>query len=123
MKKIKQALSVIAFDDGWFQPRKKGQALLVGVVYRLDHRLEGLLSTRVQVDGWNVSEKIIELVKNSKFKPQAKYLLFSGLNFAGFNVLDLKKVFRELKIPLIVVFRKKFSLEKMLSQTEKVYQN
>lgn len=104
---------MVAFDDGYFKPRTKGKTLFVGVIYRLDHRIEGLISTPIQIDGLDVTRKLIKLVKECKFKPQLKYIMLSGVNFAGFNVVDLEKVFKELRIPLIIVFRKKFRLEKI----------
>jgi len=41
--KLKPLVRVIGIDDGVFQPREKGQTILVGVVSRLDNKIEGIL--------------------------------------------------------------------------------
>jgi endonuclease V-like protein UPF0215 family len=103
---LKKAARVIAFDDGYFVPGKNGTALLVGVVYSMGHRVEGLVSARVAVDGLDSAEKIIDSVSGSRFGEQASAVMLSGLNFAGFNIADIAKVREKLGIPVISVFRK-----------------
>ncbi len=103
---MKQLLRVLAVDDGYFKPRQKGKAILVGVVSRLDGRIEGILSTSVSVDGLDSTKKIISMIKGSKFKPQVSFLLLQGVNFAGFNIADVAKLNRLLGIPVIIVFRR-----------------
>ncbi len=110
---LKGLLRVLALDDGFFKPGEKGNALLVGVVSRLDLRFEGVVSTSVNVDGLDSTKKIIQLVKNSKFRPQVNFLLLDGLNFAGFNLVDLPKLNEELSVPAIAVLRKKPRLEEI----------
>jgi hypothetical protein len=104
---LKGLLRVLALDDGFFKPKEKGSALLVGVVSRLDLRFEGLVSTCVEVDGLDSTQKIIDLVQGSKFGPQIKLILLDGLNFAGFNLVDLPKLSKELSVPAVAVLRKK----------------
>jgi len=116
---LKGLLRVLALDDGFFQPRQKGKCLLVGVLSRLDNRVEGIVSTTVKVDGLDSTKKIIELVKKSKFQPQTNFLLLDGLSFAGFNLVDLPLLSKELQIPAIAVQRKK----PRLKEIEKALQN
>jgi endonuclease V-like protein UPF0215 family len=94
----------------------------VGIVYRLDHRIEGILSTKIRVDGLNATEKLIKLYKNCKFKPQIRYIMLSGINFAGFNFADLPRLAEELKTPVIAVFRKKPRMEKIKRALKKLTQ-
>jgi len=103
----------LAIDDGYFKPKKKGKAILVGVVSRLDNRVEGILSTSVKVDGLDSTAKIINLVQKSKFKPQINFLILDGLNFAGFNFVDLPLLSKKLGIPAIAVQRKKPNFDKI----------
>ena len=114
---------MLAFDDGYFKPKTKTNALLVGIVYRLDHRVEGVLSTDIRVDGFNATSKLIQLFKKSKFKPQTRYLMLSGINFAGFNIADLPKIAQELETPVIAVFRKKPRMEKIRRALKKLPQS
>ena len=99
--------------------------MFAGVIYRLDHKIEGVVSTKISVDSFNVTQKAVKLVNECKFKPQLRYALFSGLNFAGFNMLDVEVFHQKTGLPVIIVFRKKPRMEKIfralkrLSQPEK----
>ena len=110
---MKGLLRVLAIDDGFFRPREKGKAILVGVVSRLDNRVEGILSTSVRVDGLDSTSKIISLVEKSRFRGQINFILLDGLNFAGFNLVDLEKLHESLGIPAISVLRKRPRMEKI----------
>jgi len=106
-------LRVLAIDDGYFKPREKGNALLVGVLSRLDNRVEGILSSSVKVDGLDSTSQIIKMVKGSSLGEQANFLILDGINFAGFNIVDLSKLNKELGIPVIAVMRKKPRLDRI----------
>ncbi|MFH1256903.1 MAG: DUF99 family protein [Candidatus Diapherotrites archaeon] len=110
---LKKFIRVIAFDDGYFEPRKSRHSTLVGVVYRNDARIEGIVSTHITVDGLDATQKLIRLVSESKFLPQVSFILLSGINFAGFNVADAQKLFKKFSKPVIVVFRKKPRMKKI----------
>jgi hypothetical protein len=110
---LKQLIRVIGIDDGQFVPRKKGFTLLVGVVYRLDGRVEGVISEKIEVDALNASQKICEMIKNSRFEKQVKCVLLHGINFAGFNIADISLISKELSVPVIVCFKKKPNILKI----------
>jgi|GEM_PF-7054394 len=46
----KPLFRVAAFDDGFFAPKRSGKALLVGVIWRADNRIDGILSASIEVD-------------------------------------------------------------------------
>ncbi|MCD6434216.1 MAG: DUF99 family protein [Candidatus Diapherotrites archaeon] len=96
---------VAAFDDGFFT-RKQKKVLLIGVVARFDSKVEGILSTEITKDGLDSTAEIISVVKKSKFNGIINLILLQGINFAGFNIVDLEKLNRELAIPSIAVFRR-----------------
>ena len=110
---MKGLLRVLAIDDGSFKPRQKGKAILIAVLSRLDNRVEGILSTSVKVDGLDSTKKIIEMVKKSKFEQQVNFLILDGINFAGFNIVDLPLLSKKLGIPAIAIVRKRPELEKI----------
>ncbi|ADB57663.1 endonuclease dU [Archaeoglobus profundus] len=92
---------VVGFDDSF----KDNLAYIVGCVTCKDY-VEGFLIDRIEVDGWDVSEKIVELISNSKFYKQIKCVLLSGITFAGFNVADLEFIYENLGIPVIVILER-----------------
>ena len=120
MPRMKPFARVLGIDDGFFKPCTKGKTILVGVVYRFGHIVEGIVSSEIKVDALDSTAKIISLAKNKKFYSQISFIILSGINFAGFNIADVKKIFLETKIPIIIVFRKKPKMEKFLSALKKV---
>ena len=116
---MKKLLRVLAIDDGYFKPRQKGKALLVGVLSRLDGRLEGIVSTTVKVDGLDSTAKIAEMIQKSKFKSQASFLILDGINFAGFNIVDLPLLSKKLATPVIAVQRKKPRMQRIEKALDK----
>ena len=104
---------VIGIDDGYFDLKAREESILVGVVWRLDGRIEGILSQKIKVDRFDSTEKIISMISSSKFKSQAKFVLLHGVNFAGFNIADIKKINKKLRVPIIVCFRKKPNMKKI----------
>ncbi len=110
---MKQFIRVIGIDDGYFKPKSKTQTALIGVVFRADNRVEGILAEKISVDGLNSTEKLIKMIKKSKFLGQISFIILAGVNFAGFNIVDLEKLHRRLRLPVIIVFRRKPNFEKI----------
>jgi endonuclease V-like protein UPF0215 family len=104
---LKPLLRLLAIDDGHFKPHTRGRVLLVGVLSRLDNRIEGVLSSSVQIDGTDATKAIEKMLCSSRFKEQAAFLLLSGVNFAGFNMVDAMALNKRLGIPVLIVFRKR----------------
>ncbi|MHA1796880.1 MAG: endonuclease dU [Candidatus Helarchaeota archaeon] len=97
---------MLGIDDGPFKPRSKETAKIIGVVYRGNDLLEGVIQDDISVDGSDATKKIITLVKQSKFYEALKVIMLYGITVAGFNVIDPKKLFEELKLPIITIIEK-----------------
>lgn len=110
-RRIKTEIRIIAWDDGPFEFKGKGDALLVGVVFRGASFLDGLLKTEIEIDGLDATEKISSAINKSKFK-DLRVIMLDGITFAGFNTVDIKELFEKTKLPVIVVMRKKPDFEK-----------
>ena len=115
---MKRLVRVVGIDDGSFKPRSGGKALVVGVVSRLDNRVEGILSTYVTVDALDATDSITEMISKSKFFEQIEFVFLDGVNVAGFNIIDLRQLHNALKIPVAAVFRKQPDFEKIYSALE-----
>lgn len=111
--KIKPEIRVLGVDDGPFKPRTDGKVLLVGVVMRGKEQLEGVLSTMVEKDGMDATEKLVEMVNKSRHKDQLRVIMSEGITVAGFNVLDIREIFERTGLPVVVVTRKKPDLKKV----------
>jgi len=98
---------ILGIDDGPFS--KFGgshRTLIVGALFRGGIFLDGILSTYAEVDGSDSTEKIIGMIKGSRFFPQIRIIMFKGVSVAGFNVLDIRKINFETGIPVVIFMRK-----------------
>jgi hypothetical protein len=97
---------VIAFDDTPFAQEHRGDVLLVGVVFS-GLRLDCVLTGKVRRDGANSTRVISDLVNRSRHRPQIHAVLLQGISVAGFNVVDLSTLHHEVRVPVLVIARKK----------------
>ncbi len=95
---------MVGIDDGPFERGRRREVLVVGAIYSADE-FEGLLSTRVRQDGWNATDRLIQMVGRSKFRAQLHCVLLDGLTLGGFNVVDLPRLAGALDLPCIAVTR------------------
>jgi endonuclease V-like protein UPF0215 family len=104
---IKPEIRVIGIDDGVFIPHTKGLVSVVGVVFRGGYWLDGVMHTRIRVDGFDATNKISSMIVDSPHYKQLRVIMLNGITFAGFNVVDVKKLYSRTKLPVIAVTREK----------------
>ena len=104
---VKPEIRVLGVDDGEFIPRSKGQALIVGVVFRGGYWLDGVMHTEVEVDGFDATNKLSAMITRSPHHRQLRVVMLNGITFAGFNVVDIKALNKETGLPVIAVTREK----------------
>jgi len=104
---IKPEIRVIGVDDGVFTPRMKGLVPVVGVVFRGGYWLDGVMHTKIKVDGFDATGKIASMILNSPHYKQLRVIMLNGITFAGFNVANIKKLNMKTKLPIITVTREK----------------
>lgn len=110
---IKPEIRVLGVDDGVFTPHMKGFVPVVGVVFRGGYWLDGVMHTRVEVDGLDATEKIASMIINSPHHKQLRVIMLNGITFAGFNVVNIKKLNTKTKLPVITVTRGKPNFTKI----------
>lgn len=104
---IKPEIRVVGIDDGPFKPRAGDTVLLVGAVFRGGYWLEGVLNAHVQKDGFDATQRIIEMINRSRHRGQLRVVMMEGVTVAGFNVVDIQEVFKRTGLPVIVASRKR----------------
>jgi len=107
---IKPEIRVLGVDDGVFTPHVKGFVPVVGVVFRGGYWLDGVMHTKIRVDGFDATRKIASMILNSPHYKQLRVIMLNGITFAGFNVADIKKLAAKTKLPVISVTREKPNL-------------
>ena len=105
-------IRVVGFDDAPFLRQSDEEVYLAGVVCALT-RFEGMVWGQVQPDGWDATDTICQLLLGSKFLPQLHLVLFDGIGFGGFNIVDLPRLASRLQLPCVTVMRRYPNLEKM----------
>jgi len=104
---IKPEIRVLGIDDGVFMPRMRALVPVVGVVFRGGYWLDGVMHTKIKVDGLEATSKISSMILNSPHYKQLRVIMLNGVTFAGFNVVDVKKLNAKTKLPVIAVTREK----------------
>jgi uncharacterized protein len=108
---IKPEIRVLGVDDGKFTLHTKGDTLVVGVVFRGGCSIDGVMHTKIGIDGQDATEKIAEMINASPHRRQLRLVMLSGVTFAGFNVVDIKKLYADTGLPVLAVTQNKPDLE------------
>ncbi len=108
---IKPEIRILGVDDGVFIPHSKGFVPVIGVVFRGGYWLDGLLSTKIEIDGFDATERIASMITSSSHQRQLRVIMLDGVTFGGFNVVDIKELNERTKLPVIAVTRDRPDLE------------
>lgn len=110
---IKPEIRVLGIDDGKFIPQSKGNALIVGVVFRGGCSIDGVMTTRIIIDGLDATEKLAIMINNSPHHKQLRLIMLNGITFGGFNVVDIQKLHFETNIPVLALTHEKPDLKRI----------
>lgn len=117
---VKKEIRIIGIDDSPFDKFRDKNILVVGVVMRGGSWVDGVLSTKVTVDGSDSTKKIAEMINKCKFKPQLQCIFLKGIAVAGFNVIDVKELGKKTKLPVIIVIRRMPDIENIKNTLIKI---
>ncbi|PKP57396.1 MAG: hypothetical protein CVT89_04560, partial [Candidatus Altiarchaeales archaeon HGW-Altiarchaeales-2] len=104
-RKIKKEIRILGIDDGPFDFRKDKKAIIIGVVFRGGSFIDGIMKNEVEVDGKDITQTIIDMLKKTRHK-DLRIIMLDGITYAGFNIANIKQIFKETHLPVIVVVRK-----------------
>jgi len=100
---------VIGFDDAPFIRTHRGDVPVVGAVFA-GSRLDGVLVDHVRRDGANSARTLTRMIRDSKFVQHLQLVMLQGIALAGFNVVDVFELHRELALPVLVIARRRPNL-------------
>ncbi|WMT51602.1 MAG: DUF99 family protein [Ferroplasma sp.] len=109
---MKHGLRVLGLDDGPFNKFTDIKTVIVGVIMRLNYPVEGISVREITVDGMDSTEIVMSMIRG-RFRGDIDFVMCNGITFAGFNILDIQKVYSKTGIPVIAVTRKNPSIEKI----------
>lgn len=117
---IKKEIRVIGIDDSPFKKFKRGKVLVIGTIFRGGTLIDGILSTKINIDGNDATKKLIQMINKCKFKPQLQAILLDGIALGGFNIIDVKELNKKTKIPVIVTIRRYPDFKKIENTLKKL---
>ncbi len=100
---IKQEIRVLGIDDGKFNPHTTGEVLVVGVVFRGGISIDGVMHTKVAIDGLDATDKLTVMINGSPHKRQLRLVMLNGVTLAGFNLVDLPRLYKDTGLPVIAL--------------------
>lgn len=103
---MKKEIRIIGIDDAPFNKFKKGEVLVVATIFRGGLCIDGILSTKVKIDGEDSTKKLIAMINRCRFKPQLQCILLDGIALGGFNIVDIQELNKKTRLPVIVVIRR-----------------
>jgi endonuclease V-like protein UPF0215 family len=93
-------MKIVGVDDGAFHlGRKARQRTLLAAVLFDKLRLVGVKLGRIDVDGTDANQVLRFLLRDMR----CDAVMLSGISFGGFNVVDIAKLSRDVRKPLIAV--------------------
>ncbi len=110
LRVVKPEIRVLGIDDGRFVPHSKSMVPVVGVVFRGGFWLEGVMSTRITVDGLDATPNIASMVTASPHYKQLRVVMLNGITLGGFNVVDIQTLNAKIDLPVIAVTTRKPNL-------------
>lgn len=88
-------------EDGSFFSRN-GKTLLAAVL--MDSRwTRAVVLGKITIDGTDATETLVEMLGGFSFDA----VMLSGVSYAGFNLIDPKKIYERFGVPVIIVCRSK----------------
>ncbi|NMC60099.1 MAG: DUF99 family protein [Candidatus Methanofastidiosa archaeon] len=118
--RIKKEIRILGIDDSNFT-REDADVLVVGALLRGGFWIDGVVSTYIQRDGLDATEKISTMINNARYK-DVRAIMLKGITMGGFNLVDIEKLSRNTNLPVVVVMRKMpdlNSIEKALENINK----
>lgn len=108
----------LGIDDSPFSQTSR-KVLVVGVMWR-NGTVEGILSTRISKDGADSTAKIAKMISNSRFAAQVRVILTNSVTMAGFNVIDINKLSKQIRVPVICLARRNPDMDSVFSALGKI---
>ncbi|MGC8572226.1 MAG: DUF99 family protein [Candidatus Micrarchaeia archaeon] len=107
---MKEGIRIISFGCAPLEGKK---TMLLGIISR-DGVIEGAISTKIDVDGNDSTEKIINIIKRSRFKDQIKIVSLNGIGIAGLNILNVSLLEKKLNVKILSITRNKPHPDKLI---------
>jgi endonuclease V-like protein UPF0215 family len=103
---IKKEIRIIGIIDCSSIPIGLKQVDLFGIIFRGGSWFDGIIRGKVDLDGIDATVKISEMIRTSPYYQQLRVIMLKGITFAGYNIVNIKKLFECIGLPVISVTKK-----------------
>lgn len=108
--RFKENIRVVGIDDAFLDNK---YSIIIGVILRGKHVLEGILSSKICIDGFDANDKIKDMIIGSNYLKQIKVIMLDGITVGGFNIVDITSLYNDTKIPVIAIMKKQPDFDKI----------
>lgn len=102
---------MLGIDDGKFTPHTEGSVIVVGVVFRGGCSIDGVMHTNIAIDGLDATKQFASMINASPHRRQLRLVMLNGITFAGFNIVDIKKLNVATKLPVMALTQERPDLD------------
>jgi len=102
---------VVALDDGYFPPIKKGKTTIAGILWK-DTLIKSVIDL-IEIDGLDATQKAIKIINELQACSGESVILLDGIAYAGFNYIDPEEITNACSSNYIVVFYRPLNLGKI----------
>jgi len=111
---------VIGVEDGSFKNfDRKNDSVILCCVLMDNYKILKVFLSRIQVDGMDVTSKLLNMIDDI----EDSTIILGGVTFAGFNIIDPRKIFEEKHSPVIIYSSRKPNSEKILDALKKHFED
>lgn len=109
---MKPHVRVLGIDDSPFS-FSDSKVNVIGVVMRLPSYIEGVMRSRLTIDGEDGNDVLARMINSSRYKEQLRLVMLDGIAMGGFNVIDIEALNQATGLPIASVTRDLPDLVKM----------
>ena len=91
-------LRLVGVEDGSFEPFKQGAWAYLCAVRMVGPKVDEIRIGKVAVDGAEATNVLLGMLRGL----DSDVVLLGGVSFAGFNVVDVRRLNEELHIPVVI---------------------
>ncbi len=101
---MKPHVRVLGIDDSPFS-FSDSKVTVIGVVMRVPNYVEGVMHSRLTIDGEDGNDVLTRMINSSRYKEQLRLVMLDGIAMGGFNVIDIKALNQATGLPIASVTR------------------
>ncbi|MDD1744059.1 MAG: DUF99 family protein [Methanomassiliicoccales archaeon] len=103
---------MLGIDDSPFL-FSDSEVTVIGVVMRVPDYVEGVMHSRLTIDGEDGNDVLAKMINSSRYKEQLRLIMLDGIAMGGFNVIDIDALSQSTGLPVASVTRDPPDLAKM----------